>query len=170
MGTPDLLFSPLNRQRVSFDCNWDCVLMSTFTEVYPVEAVELDLCDVGGMRHALDDAVWNVLELAYPADNKVSNLKIAIGLACCAIGALAYYPPIPHPDNIPLVSFLIGLFVVLYGGLNAYVMFINGDWLFVSTPLSKRNNAVLKVLPTWTLSRVITLQTSTWEPQTPPSP
>ena len=97
------------------------------------------------MRHALDDAVWNVLELAYPADNKVSNLKIAIGLACCAIGALAYYPPIPHPDNIPLVSFLIGLFVVLYGGLNAYVMFINGDWLFVSTPLSKRNNAVLKV-------------------------
>jgi hypothetical protein len=86
------------------------------------------------IKHMLDDAVGAVSKKnctsasdniqyfdkkGHDEDNRVSDLRLGLGLACCFFAGLAQFYPAPYPDNkiilaICVVSYLFSLSVTTF--------------------------------------------------------
>ncbi|KAL4425565.1 hypothetical protein ABPG75_009581 [Micractinium tetrahymenae] len=75
---------------------------------------KINLWDGPSLKRALDEAVIEaVSEQGLAVDNTYTDLKIALGLACCGLALLAQFYPKKHPSNFWLLVGCVAAYVVL---------------------------------------------------------
>eukprot|EP00300_Choanocystis_sp_HF-7_P028242 c336_g1_i1.p1 GENE.c336_g1_i1~~c336_g1_i1.p1 ORF type:complete len:195 (+),score=39.99 c336_g1_i1:32-586(+) len=117
-------------------------MAATEEEVFTVAPVVADNSDVLGMKHAMDDLLWAMLESRFPKDNHISNVRIGVSLLCCALSVFSYKAPLPHPKDFYLQIVVIPLFTILYWGMHWYIARNEGTIVFKSLPFSRSNKVV----------------------------
>jgi len=99
------------------------------------ERHKINAYDQTAVKQLLDDMIMDtILREGYEEDNRISNIKLVVGVFACSLALMSHFYPLPFPDNVTVLKLCCVGYFICSAVLQYVVQYVEKDFILVTKP------------------------------------